>query len=68
LLAETRTGMPDARAAAKIIEGIDRLIPSIKIDVKPLYEEAGRIENYLRTMREKSKPAAEPSLTPQMYG
>ncbi|MCG2826159.1 MAG: PAC2 family protein, partial [Thermoplasmatales archaeon] len=68
LLAETRTGMPDARAAAKIIEGIDRLILSIKIDVKPLYKEAERIEKYLRALREKSKPAAEPGLTPQMYG
>lgn len=68
LLAEVNTGMPDARAAAKIIEVVDRLIPSIKIDVKPLYKEAERIENYLRVLREKSKPAAEPKLTPQMYG
>jgi len=68
LLAEVKAGMPDARAAGKIIELIDKLIPSIKIDVKPLYKEAERIENYLRVLREKSKPAAEPKLTLQMYG
>jgi uncharacterized protein len=68
LLAEVKPGMPDARAAAKIVEVIDKLIPEIKIDVEPLYKEAGRIENHLRIMREKSKPAAKPDLMPQMYG
>lgn len=68
LLAEVRPDMPDARAAAKIVEIIDKFIPALKIDVEPLYKEARRIESYLKTIRERSKPAARPELAPQMYG
>jgi uncharacterized protein len=67
LLAQARPGMPDARAAAKIIEVIDRLVPTIKVDVEPLYEEAGRIEEYVRKLREQAKPATEPSSPINMY-
>ncbi|MDI6708588.1 MAG: PAC2 family protein [Candidatus Thermoplasmatota archaeon] len=68
LFAEVRPDMPDARAAARVIEVIDLFIPALKIDVTPLYEEAERIEKYLRVLREHSKPAAEPTYAPQMYG
>jgi predicted ATP-grasp superfamily ATP-dependent carboligase len=57
----------DAMAAAKIIEAIDKLLPEIKIDVKPLYEQAKQIEEQLRKLRVQAKPA-EPEEVSPMYG
>lgn len=68
LLAEVRPEVPNARAAAKVIEVIDKFIPALAIDVEPLYKEAERIERYLKVLRAQSKPAAEPLYAPQMYG
>lgn len=67
LLVKTHPGLPDAEAAAKIIEKIVRLVPSIKVDIKPLYEEAKRIEEYLKMLREQAKPS-EPEVPSRMYG
>jgi len=53
---------PDAKAAAKIIETIDKLLPEIDIDVTPLYEEYERIESNLRTYRKQAKPVEYPPL------
>ena len=41
---------PDARAAARIIERLDGLLPAIKFDSDPLLEEAKRIEDKIREM------------------
>ena len=43
--------VPDHRAAAKIIEAISRLVPNMKINVEPLYEEANKIEERLKSVR-----------------
>ncbi|MDY6965837.1 MAG: PAC2 family protein [Halobacteriota archaeon] len=67
LLAEVHPDMPDARAAAKIIESINKLVKKIEIDAEPLYEEAERIEKYIRGLREQIKPV-EPSPSTHMYG
>jgi uncharacterized protein len=67
LFAEVHPEMPDARAAARVIEVIDKFIPALKIDVTPLYQEAERIEKYLKAIRSQSKAAA-PTHAPQMYG
>lgn len=67
LLVKMRAGIPDAEAAAKIIEQIDKLVPNIKIDVAPLYEEAKRIEEYLKLLRKQAKPS-EPEAPSRMYG
>lgn len=56
MLAPVRPDMPDARAAATMIESISRAI-KIKIDVEPLNMEAERIENRIKNMREQSKAA-----------
>jgi uncharacterized protein len=60
LLAEVNSnpGVPDVRAPAKVIEIIDKLLPTVKIDVEPLYKEAQKIENLI-------KEEGEPS---QMFG
>ena len=46
------------------------MLPEIKIDPKPLYKEAEKIEDQIRKFMEQSKPTA-PQLPPiptQMYG
>lgn len=70
ILAEANPNYPDARAAAKVIEAIDKLLPHLKIDVKPLYTEAENIEKTLRMMQKQAAPAQQPHAdeVPNMYG
>jgi uncharacterized protein len=42
--------MPDARAAARIIECLDGLLPAVHLDPEPLLAEAQRIEGEIREM------------------
>jgi predicted ATP-grasp superfamily ATP-dependent carboligase len=52
------TGYPDHRAGAALIETLDRLLPDLKIDTKPLLEQAVMIEKALRAAaRQAKKPA-----------
>jgi len=70
LLAEAHASYPDSRAAGTLLEKLDKMLPEIKIDPKPLYKEAKEIEKKIRTFMEQSKPTA-PSLAPipsSMYG
>ncbi len=59
LVAETRPFLPDALAAAKLVEGVDRLLPQVTIPLEPLYEQAEMIQAHLSTLREQAKPAIE---------
>ena len=43
--------LPDARAAARIIECLDDLLPAVHLDPEPLLAEAQRIEGEIREMR-----------------
>lgn len=65
LLVQVIPDMPDARAAAKIVEAIDKLLPELSVDVRPLYQEAEMIESRIKTLRVQAKPAA---ARLQMYG
>lgn len=67
LLVRAHPKVPDARAAAKIVETVDKLIPWVEIDVEPLYEEATKIEKRLRELRNQAK-VAEPEIPSPMYG
>ena len=67
LLAEAQPNYPDARAAARVVEAINRLLPSITIDPQPLYQEAEGIESQLRNMEKQNKVIQQLPL-PQMYG
>ncbi|MCX9012511.1 MAG: hypothetical protein OIN66_15510 [Candidatus Methanoperedens sp.] len=58
--------MPDARAAAMLIERISKII-HINIDIEPLHREAERIEARIRSLREQSKAATQPSTFQDMY-
>jgi len=58
LLAQAHSSYPDSRAAATLIEKLDIMLPGIKIDPKPLYEEADQIEKQIKQFMEQSKPTA----------
>ena len=70
LLAETQTKYPDSRAAAVLLEKLDIMLPLIKIDPTPLYEEAEKIEENIKKFMEQSKPTAPviPTTPTLMYG
>jgi uncharacterized protein len=70
LLAEAHTSYPDSRAAALLVEALDKLLPEIEIDTQPLYKEAEDIEQKIRAFIKQAQPTA-PSSVPQptqMYG
>jgi uncharacterized protein len=69
LLAEAHPDYPDARAAAKVMELIDKFLLHIDLDVKPLYEEAERIESQLKTIHKQTSETKTPGQhQPSMYG
>lgn len=55
LLASANPLYPDARGAAKLVEGVRKLLPKIEVDLKELYEEAERIEENVKATVEKTK-------------
>lgn len=71
LLSEAHPDYPDARAAARAIEIIDKLLLHTELDARPLYEEAERIEMQLKSIHHQTevakKPSSEPA-RPSMYG
>ena len=70
LLSEAHPDYPDARAAARVIETIDKLLLHTELDARPLYEEAERIEEQLRTIHAQTSVSkkAPVSSRPYMYG
>lgn len=71
LLAESKSGYPDPRASATLVEKLDGLL-GLKIDIKSLLAEAGMIETKMRKMLERVKKegGAYPRTTeeyPSMY-
>ncbi len=54
LLAEAHPDYPDARAAARIVEILNRILGGVEIDPKPLYEEAEKIEKNISQIREQA--------------
>ena len=58
IFAETHSSLPDSRAAAKIIEVLDKYL-DLKVDPKPLIKRAEQFEEQIKTLMEKSKDATE---------
>lgn len=58
IFAETHSALPDSRAAAKVIEGLDKYL-GLKVDPDPLIEKAERFETKLKEIFEKTKTAGE---------
>ncbi len=53
LFADTKAGMPDSRASAKIIETLDKYL-GLKVDYKPLLQQAEKFESKLKNIFEQS--------------
>jgi len=69
LLAEAQDNIPDARAAAGIIEVLKGIIPYLEIDLAPLYAEADLLEAKMRGYQKISKPGGKKTIpSPSMYG
>ncbi len=67
LLAGTHADYPDAKAAAKILEVVNKMLPEIEIDPEPLYRQAEEIEKQIKANIEKAKPTR-PAYAEPMYG
>jgi uncharacterized protein len=57
LLADAIPNQPDAFAAAKLVDGINKLISEIEIESEPLLKQANEMEAYINTLKEQAKPA-----------
>ncbi|MCK5291370.1 MAG: proteasome assembly chaperone family protein [Thermoplasmata archaeon] len=57
LLADSIPGQPDALAAAKLVDGVNRLIPEVEIESEPLLKQVAEMEAYLNTLRKQAEPA-----------
>jgi len=60
LVAEARTEIPDAFAAAKLVEGLDLLMPEFEVDLVPLLEQAKSLESQLLELRKMAVPVSTP--------
>lgn len=58
LFAETQSNLPDSKAAAKIVELLDRYL-GLKVDYQPLLKQAQEFEKKLRVLLEQSQKAKE---------
>ena len=58
LFAETHSNLPDSKAAAKVVEALDKYI-GMDLDYKPLLEQAEKFEEKLKTIMQKSQEAQE---------
>ncbi len=57
LLADAIPDFPDAYAAAKLVEGVNKLIPELEIEAEPLIKQAAEMDRYLNTLKEQAQPA-----------
>lgn len=55
LLVTANALYPDARGAAKLVDSVTKLLPTVKVDMKELYEEAERIEENVKATVERTK-------------
>ena len=56
IFAETHSNLPDSKAAAKIVEALDKYL-GMNLDYKPLLEQAQKFEDKLKTILKKSQEA-----------
>lgn len=55
LLVEANPMYPDARGAAKLVESVRKLLPSVQVDLQELYKEAEMIEENVKATVERTK-------------
>jgi uncharacterized protein len=68
LMVEADPRFPDARAAAVMIQQLNKLLPTIDLDHEPLVIEAERIEEQIRSMIEGTDIPMSPSSSSMLYG
>jgi len=56
LFAETKSNLPDSKAAAKVVEALDKYL-GMGLNTKPLMEQAEKFEEKLKTLMQKSQEA-----------
>jgi len=56
LLSEAHQDYPDSRSAAEVLRVLDKMLPQIKMDPKPLLEEAEYIEEQIKSAITQIKP------------
>ena len=56
IFAETHSNLPDSKAAAKIVEALDKYL-GMDLDYKPLLEQAQKFEDKLKSILKKSQEA-----------
>lgn len=64
--------IPDARAAARVVGVLAKMLPELSLDPKPLLEEAQKIEEFIKSQITSSTPTEVPAQikppSPFMYG
>ncbi len=60
LMAEANLQLPGAIGAAKIVEIVGRMLPELKIDPKPLFEEAKQLEEQIKVALQSAQPPLQP--------
>ncbi|MCI4357763.1 MAG: PAC2 family protein [Thermoplasmata archaeon] len=68
LVAQAHKDFPDARAAAKVIESINPLVPLMVLDTKPLREKAEEIEAEVRQTLKQSEKSLSGMRPPDVGG
>lgn len=68
LLAETTPGSPDAGAAARLVQVLDRMVPGMTIEADPLIQQSAEIEASIKQLREKLDAERRRGETGAMYG
>ncbi len=70
LMAEANIQLPGAMGAAKLVEIISRMLPELKIDPKPLFEEAKEMEEQIKTALKAAQPLPpeDREVPPGIYG
>ena len=70
LMAEANIQLPGAMGAAKLVEIISRMLPELKIDPKPLFEEAKEMEEQIKAALKAAQPPLpeDREVPPGIYG
>ena len=68
IMVEADPRFPDARAAAVIIEQLNKMMPVADLDHEPLLAEAQQLEEQIRSMMEGAEDSPSPSSTSMLYG
>ncbi len=69
MLTAAHSAYPDSRAAGRLLEKVDSMLPGVELDLGPLYEKAEKLEEQIKKYMKQSKqaPQAQQKVIPNMY-